>query len=232
MPKIKVIGFDQGGVLIDLDYDKTICQLESLGAVDVKKVYSQADQVVFFDQFERGEITAAVFRHHLREIFNLKDTVSDLALDEAWSALLLDYSKDRLEFVEELKGQGYIIFMFANINEIHYPVVLQAQKRCGVEGYFEGHKCCFDEQYLSYLCGYNKPYAASFRKLTEDLRNKYDITDPREILFVDDSRKHIFGRHGHTDEGALAAGWHGLVVRSNLPATELRCAVIDKMHEV
>lgn len=230
MPKIRVVGFDQGGVLMDLDYTRTIEQFRSFGATDVEQVYSQADQVLFFDQFERGEIAAPVFRSHLRKAFKLTEsTMSDLVLDEAWSALLLDYQKERLEFVRELKQQGYITFMFANINEIHYPVVLKLQKKCAVEDYFTGDMCCFHEQYLSHLRGYNKPYATSFRRVAKDLRDKYDIADPCEILFVDDSSKHIFGRPGCTDEGALAAGWHGLVVQSNLSANDLRTAVTDSL---
>lgn len=63
--------------------------------------------------------------------------------------------------------------------------------------------------------------------------DKYGIIEPGEILFVDDSRKHIFGIPGHVaDEGALAAGWNGVVVRSNLSATELRDIVISKIREI
>ncbi len=223
---IKAIGFDQGGVIIDVDYHKGIEAFEKLGATNMHEVYTQAEQAHYIDDFEQGKITAAEFRGILRKnLKGLPDNTTDADLNTAWNAMVLGFDHDRLAVAHELKADGFITFAFSNINEMHYSTL---EYFCERDGVTEIYNNAFHEKYFSHLVGYNKPYAESFRILAKDLQCKYAI-EPHEILFIDDTPKHIFGRDGHEDEGAICAGWQGLVVQQNLPGDEFRDIVHNRL---
>ena len=53
---IKAVVFDLGGVLIDIDYQKTIDAFISLGVENASDLYNQFDQSMLFDKYEKGEV--------------------------------------------------------------------------------------------------------------------------------------------------------------------------------
>ena len=106
MPKLKAIGFDQGGILVDVDYNKTIAALYALGEKNVEQIFSQAEQADTVDQLERGLITPAQFRGYLRDVLQLSPEITDRKLDAAWGALLLDFKRESFDVVCELKEAG------------------------------------------------------------------------------------------------------------------------------
>jgi hypothetical protein len=57
--------FDLGGVIINLDYKRTIHAFEQLGMEDFHTIYSQATQTNLFDDFETGKISAQRFINSL-----------------------------------------------------------------------------------------------------------------------------------------------------------------------
>ncbi|MCH2226128.1 MAG: hypothetical protein MK066_15270, partial [Crocinitomicaceae bacterium] len=114
--KITTILFDLGGVVLNLDYDKTIQAFNNLGGKTFSERYSQAKQSDVFDLYETGKISDDIFRNHLRDIVG-KDT-SDSELDNAWNAMLLDLPEERLGLLKGLK-QNYRILLFSNTNAIH-----------------------------------------------------------------------------------------------------------------
>ena len=226
---IKAIVFDQGGILIDVDYDKTIEAFQKLGATNAEQIYTQAEQRDYVDQFEQGKLDTKTFRSILRKnLAGLRDDVTDEQLDDAWNAMLLDFKRDRMQYVQDLKKSGCLTFMFCNIDEIHYRGVLEAVERDNVTDLFENG---FYEKFCSHIFGANKPYAESFRKLAAVLNKKHGLK-PDELLFIDDSAKHIYGREEHEDEGVLCAGWHGLLVKQNLTLDELKTEIDKKLVEL
>ena len=62
MNSIRNIIFDLGGVVLDIDYDRTKDAFIKLGFTDFETIYKQAKQELIFDLFETGWITASVFR--------------------------------------------------------------------------------------------------------------------------------------------------------------------------
>ena len=58
---IDAIIFDLGGVLIEVDYNRTILAFEKLGISKAKDLYSQNAQTELFNQIECGEITSHFF---------------------------------------------------------------------------------------------------------------------------------------------------------------------------
>jgi len=86
--------FDLGGVIINLDYKRTIHAFEQLGMEDFHTIYSQATQTNLFDDFETGKISAQRFINSL-----------------------LPYLKPGT-----FRGK-YPVYLLSNTNELHIPVV-------------------------------------------------------------------------------------------------------------
>lgn len=223
---IKAIGFDQGGIIIGVDYHKTVAGFAALGATNAAEIYTQAEQVDYVDLIEQGKITPDNFLKELRNnLKDLRDNVTDAELIAAWNSIICDLKREIFVPIKELRDQGYITFIYSNINVMHDQALDELLTR---ENASDLYTQCFHEVYFSYEIGFNKPYNAGFQFLTEDLKRKYNLR-PDEILFIDDSAKHIYGRDPKDNEGAIKAGWQGLLVPANLSAVELRRLIAEKL---
>jgi putative hydrolase of the HAD superfamily len=199
--EVKAIILDLGGVILNIDYQRTIRAFELLlkNGANVEAFYNQAKQNQVFDLFEKGEISAADFRTDLKKIFGLQ--LSDHEIDAAWNAMLLDLPLERLTFVSELRKK-YPVYLLSNTNEIHYQAF-----RKNLEETFDNPSILedfFDKTYYSHLIKQRKPTAAAFNHVLDDNQlNAY------EVVFVDDSAQHI--------EGAMSLGIDArLLVNSSL----------------
>ena len=68
LENISCIIFDLGGVLLDIDYDKTSQAFLKLGFADFDKFYRQDQQTELFSLFETGKITPKQFRNGVRKL--------------------------------------------------------------------------------------------------------------------------------------------------------------------
>lgn len=228
--KIKVIAFDQGGIYIGVDYDATIKAFEKLGATNAGALYTQANQSDVIDQFERGKVAPALFYQYLRETLkNLRTDVSDQQLYDAWNAMLTGVIPGVLEYIKELRGQGYITVVVSNADIIHHRGVEQQLDEAGARQLFDVES--FDARYISYQIGHNKPYADIFREVTKQLQQQFPQKNiqPKNILFIDDSEKHLSGRKGREDEGAAIVGWQTMHVSSNLPVDQFKKKLMERL---
>ncbi|MBI1289351.1 MAG: HAD-IA family hydrolase [Flavobacteriales bacterium] len=174
--------FDFGGVILNLDYQRTIAAFQELGINDFEQSYSQLNQTDLFDRFERGEISPAAFRNGLRTVF--KDSILDEELDSAWNAMLLDLPAKRLTVLEKLRAEKRISLL-SNTNEIHIEAFESSLKQThGLED-LSGF---FDHVYYSCRTGMRKPEARIFEMVLKEQNYK-----PEETLFIDDSPQHIEG---------------------------------------
>ena len=116
MKEIKNIIFDLGGVLLNLDYSRTIREFQKLGIVNFEKLYSQKNQSSIFDDLETGKINPQDFISNIDTFSTKKTDEKDIIV--AWNAMLLDLPPERLNFIKSLKAK-YKIFLLSNTNEIH-----------------------------------------------------------------------------------------------------------------
>ena len=65
---IKNIIFDLGGVILNIDYNKTANAFKRIGVTNFDDIYSQAKQGQVFDKLETGELTSVEFREYIKEI--------------------------------------------------------------------------------------------------------------------------------------------------------------------
>ena len=178
----KNIIFDLGGVLLNLDFNRTEKAFAELGLNDLESIYSKSKQEQLFDVFEKGEMSAAQFRNEMRKY--LHENTNDEQIDQAWNAMLLDLPIERLELLHKLKND-HSLFLLSNTNEIHFN---------SFTSYFakaHGRKDLshiFINEYFSHKVGMRKPDAEIFKYVLKE-----NGLDPAQTLFIDDSVQHIEG---------------------------------------
>ncbi|NEP63754.1 MAG: HAD family phosphatase [Symploca sp. SIO2G7] len=176
--------FDLGGVIVNLDYGLTIQAFSMLAGYDIIQQYSQRSQADIFSQFEVGRITPAEFRQGLAKLLQFE--ADDKAIDQAWSALILDFPPERVELVQQI-GQRKRIFLLSNINELH--LTTSDRKFSEAMGTNIGTLADqFERAYYSHLVGDRKPNATMFQRVIDE-----NNLDPAKTLFLDDTAHHLVG---------------------------------------
>lgn len=189
--QIKNIIFDLGGVLLNVDYDAPVRAFTRLGVQGFDQLYAQAHQSDLFDQLETGKISPDGFRDKIREYCHCKLTNQEI--DEAWNSILLDFPRDRYEFLLALKKQ-YRLFLLSNTNAIHISCFEEdLRKKYGKNIFNE----VFEHCYYSSDLGMRKPHPETFEKVIQ-----LSGLNAGDTLFIDDSIQHI--------EGATKTGLHTL----------------------
>jgi glucose-1-phosphatase len=189
MPTIKNVIFDLGGVLLDIDTNKTNEAFEQLGVNDFKLFYSLHKMDLLFENLETGKINDTDFYEGLKQrIPTLRLTNNQIK--EAWNALLLDFRKDSLRFLEKL-AQTHKLFLLSNTNGIHQVAFNDIFKKTvigktSLDGYFT-------KAYYSHIIGLRKPEKEIYSFVLEDAQ-----LAASETLFIDDLLINI--------EGAKAVG--------------------------
>jgi putative hydrolase of the HAD superfamily len=171
-----------GGVLLNLDMNRTRKGFEKLGMKDFNEHYNHGKQTGVFDWFESGKISAHEFRNELKK--HLPPSITDLEIDAAWNAMLLDLPMERLDLLKSL-SKNYRLFLLSNTNEIHFKAFSKYLKTTFGFSDFSGF---FEQQYFSHLTGMRKPNAEIFELVLTE--NKLIAN---ETLFIDDSLHHVEG---------------------------------------
>nr|WP_262921632.1 HAD family phosphatase [Pontibacter ruber] len=180
LTNIKNIIFDLGGVIINLDYDKSIREMQKYSRSGSPIQFTQRAQSRLFDLYETGNSTCEEFRDSLRREYDLEAT--DEQIDDAWNAMLLDIPKERIDLLREL-GKQYRIFLLSNTNAIHLKrfneIVAHSFTIPSLDSLFE-------QTYYSHLVGLRKPDAAIFEQILDE-----NGLQKEETLFIDDSIQHV-----------------------------------------
>ena len=184
---IRNLIFDFGGVILNIDVELTKKAFTGLGFSYPAPGSATVDPSRLFDDLETGTITPEHFRNALRKYF--VNPLTDVQIDDAWNALLLDIPEPRIRMLEALK-EKYRIFLLSNSNEIHYRCyAARLRQRFGYAG-FDG---LFERAWFSHCIGMKKPSPEIFAHVLHQ-----GSLDPAETLFIDDTLVHV--------EGARKAG--------------------------
>jgi len=193
MNTFKNIIFDFGGVIIRIDYNRIAATFKTFGIGDFDTLYSQLHQDTLFDDFEKGLITPEKFRDRIREVSGI--AITDIQIDEAWNAILIDLPEKNIEALKRLK-KTHRIFLLSNTNAIHEKAFMEIVFRDYGKNVLTE---TFEKIYFSHQMKMRKPDRQIFETV---LRENNLIAG--ETLFVDDSQQHI--------EGAKKAGLQTLFV--------------------
>tara|TARA_B110000914_G_C15445062_1_gene438011 strand:- start:581 stop:1201 length:621 start_codon:yes stop_codon:yes gene_type:complete len=180
MKNSKVIIFDLGAVILNINYQNTIDEFTKLGIKNASSFYSKKVQTDLFNQIETGKITAEKFLTELQKETN-NATINQVK--DAWNSMLLDLPNERLELIKALKNK-YRIYLLSNTNNIH----IDAFKKQLGNAKWEDFCNLFDKMYLSHEVGLRKPNAEIFKHILTEQKLKAE-----EVFFIDDSPQHIEG---------------------------------------
>lgn len=186
IPQDKTLLFDLGGVLLNIDYNKTVNAFKALNESENSIEYSQKIQTNLFDRYEIGEISTPHFLNLLKAEF--PENVSIYDLTSAWNAMLGSFITENLDYVLELR-KTHQIALLSNTNDLHTSYFSRKLKE------LTGKKLndFFDFTFLSHEIGKRKPNPETFLWVAEQLK-----CSPEQLYFIDDSQQHI--------DGAIKAG--------------------------
>lgn len=190
---VKAIVFDLGGVLIDLDYDRSVRAFrEILGYEKITELLDLYHQKGIYGDMEAGRITADTFRSEILKDSRPGCTAADV--DRAMAGLLAGMDPAKVPLLERL-AQDYPVYCLSNNNEI-------SMKRI--------HEI-YEENGLDWAHVFRKEFVSCRMKMLKPTREIFDAAaagiglPPEEILFIDDSPVNV--------DGALAAGWQAGLYR-------------------
>lgn len=173
---------DLGGVILNLDYQRTQAAFEALGLTQFQEMYTQAAQSGLFDEFETGQCSTPYFVNALLRF--LPAGTSPNQVVAAWNAMILDFPEENLHLLETLNQQKRL-FLLSNTNEIHLQAVNRALQMKSPHSNLAPY---FEKVYYSHVMNARKPHPETFLQVCEE--NKLN---PRKTLFVDDTEQHILG---------------------------------------
>lgn len=182
-PKIKLVCFDIGGVLVRLvsGWEDACKQAGvNLGERDVD--WDKHRPLI--RRYESGELSTEEFFNSVKGCLN---GITVEQYRDAFDAWLRDLYGGALDLIDELKGKGVLTACLSNTNDRHW------QALSGGREIFRGLEK-LDYRFASHEIKHAKPDVQAYRAVEEQLK----ISGNR-ILFFDDREDNI--------EGARQAGW-------------------------
>ncbi|WP_044117852.1 HAD family hydrolase [Alkaliflexus imshenetskii] len=177
MDNVKNILFDLGGVVIDIDVQRTVDALAKLfgmeGNVTPRDVLGQE----VFLRYETGLISSSQFVASIRRLSGNGVNESDVI--DAWNSMLVEIPERRVKTIERLKLQ-HKLYVLSNTNSLH----VERFERMA-PGY-DHLSQLFDRMYFSHLIGSRKPDTTAFLSVVV-----HSGIVAEETLFVDDLADNI-----------------------------------------
>ncbi len=179
---IEAIVFDLGGVIIDLDFQRSFDQFSTLSGKSPETIRKGIFDSGILHQYEKGDYTDEEFLVEIERIFMLKG--DRLAIEQAFLALLLNIPPARIELIRNL-SKKYRVFILSNTSSIHYKEVNAILKR---DTGYEHLDLLFEKVFLSFELGLLKPHQEIYKAVLEQA-----LLDPQHTLFLDDNVDNLRG---------------------------------------
>lgn len=183
VPTIKNIIFDLGGVILNIDPQRTVQAFRDLGWKDLNHQDHTALSNDIFFHLERGESTPEGFRAHIRKI--IRPNLTDQQIDEAWTSMILDIPADRVNYLLQLKSK-YRLFLLSNTNEIHRVKFHHDFERDFGYSFYD----LFEKSFYSHEMGMRKPDTRIYLKALQE-----GGIAAEQTLFVDDIKVNTEAAH-------------------------------------
>ncbi len=191
----KIVIFDLGGVLINLNVTRCMLAFEALmGEQNMRailgmdkngegvKAVSIATKQLMAD-FERGLISPEYFIEQVLQYCRPGTTPQQVI--DAWMSMLVDLPQERLDAVDQVRTKGYKVYLLSNGNDLHFNYINQTY-------HLAPH---FDGLFLSQKMHMAKPEPEIYLAVNEQINppatpancpaDSPSLPAP-EILFIDD----------------------------------------------
>ncbi|MBN2669727.1 MAG: HAD family phosphatase [Bacteroidales bacterium] len=176
----KLLLFDFGGVLLNIDFNLSFEAFTQFGIKNLNEQFSQHVQNNFFDDFEKGLIPPEALYSMVRASSN--SLLDNAVVEKAWNALLLDIPKYRIDILLALKDRTRTCLL-SNTNLIHYNSYRSELER--IHG-FQSFNQIFHKAYFSHEIHCRKPDAIAYQYVLQQENIK-----PEQVIFFDDTQKNI-----------------------------------------
>ncbi len=176
---IKTILFDLGGVIINIDRDRSVEAFQKLGLKNAASYLDCYKQKEFFLELEDGRLDAKGFCSELSRLCGKIITCEQAS--QAWLSIIRDVPAERLLFLETLRKE-YKVCLLSNTN----PFIMDWAANPDFCGTGRSLYEFFDHLFLSYRMQCVKPDPVIFEKVLATLND-----EPGEILFIDDGQANI-----------------------------------------
>ncbi|MDL2322870.1 HAD family phosphatase [Bacteroidales bacterium OttesenSCG-928-A17] len=180
MKDIKNIVFDLGGVILTLDRNIAVRRFEEAGLANAEELLDPYHQKGIFLQLENGELSQTEFYDAVRK--EAGNDMTNEQIDWGWMGFIVDCPEYKLKMLEDLREQGYNLYLLSNTN----PVIMSWALSSEFTPHGKTLADYFDKLYLSYQMKCVKPDPAIFHAMIED-----SGLIPEETLFVDDGAANV-----------------------------------------
>lgn len=211
---IKHIIFDFGGVLMDLDFMRTVKGLHKLLGFDFKDKEFLDWFFELFKEFEKDGVSEEDFLRQLRNKSN-ESVESDEAIIDVWNSMMIRLRKERFMMLKELKSK-FGIYLLSNSNHIHYRAMMIMVKDMFDD--LDFHNEFFHRAYYSQHLKMRKPDKEIFDHICKENKLLKE-----ETLFIDDLQSNI--------DGAIAAGLKAIRHDHKTEITEQLRSYIEQANQ-
>lgn len=203
----KVVIFDMGGVLVDLDIEGCKAAFRrDLDYDDIDNIIDACHQKGIWGDLEEGVLPADEFRRIILEDSRPGATAHDV--DEAMSKILVGIAPYKAEMLKRMK-EGYDLYMLSNNNAICLPYSSAMFTEAGVPLAETFIKC-----FMSFEMKALKPSADFYRRVMAEIGRPAD-----EMLFIDDSQVNV--------DAAIAAGLPSVYYKPGTDLSALLAVVLE-----
>lgn len=186
MDMIENYFFDLGGVLLDIDVQRTLDALRPLinweggGLQDFREddLFGVGNNKLM-QEYQDGAIGTSEFLQSFRPM--VRTGVSDDMLIEAWDAMLLTISRHRLEAIRRLRSEGKGVYILSNINEEHLRWVREHFDQIGLRVGVD-----VTEAFFSNEMGMSKPN----REIYDEAIRRSGV-NPLTTVYIDDMEVNV-----------------------------------------
>ncbi len=187
----KIIVFDFGNVILDIEMEKTEKALSALLGIQYN-VMNQGNVPQIFLDYEMGLVSESQFFDGLKSLAPSK-ILDETDLLDAWNALLGTIAPEKIQWIMELRKKGFKTALLSNTNHTHIQQALST-----IRSSFHGldfENDCFDYVFYSHEIHLRKPNPDIYLYVEKQVGLKGS-----EILFIDDNRENILA--------AQTLGWN------------------------
>lgn len=197
----KVYIFDLGGVLLDLDVERSFGALAGLGMNTALLTEKNCLVNEMIQRFDMGDVEEDAFFEYIASCLPASGLSGDALRQRlacAWNMMLGGIAPEKLRVISGLRSRGSRVVMLSNTNIAHWPRI----EEIFVEAAGQKPDELFDALYLSFRMHKRKPCAEIFHELLHG-----EAAAAGDCIFFDDSAENC--------EAAQRLGIKSVLVKRN-----------------
>jgi glucose-1-phosphatase len=173
---VKNVILDLGGVLLDIEPDKTISAFKRICNPEVVNQFCEEETPEVVVAMEKGLWDKKQFLQFFQS--RCKPSVIEEEIVDSWCAMIQEFPHERVEMVKQL-SRNYNVYLLSNTNVLH---VKYFEKEFKNRYHFSLHKL-FTKHYYSSDIGFRKPEKECYEYVLKDagiLASETIMVDDRE----------------------------------------------------